>query len=138
MHNDNRERLKNNPVMKAIRWTVPWIALGLVVYYLWGFYSDFQVNRTAIVITTPEETAMQTSSTPDATSTVVGTTAVALVDGVKLRLTPAATGQTVASVGKNTKLVVIEAKGDWFRVKDPIGHVGWVTASSKFIQVSSK
>jgi len=63
---------------------------------------------------------------------------VALVDGVRLRITPSANGQTVASVGKGTRLVLLEKRNSWYKVQDPLGHVGWVTASAKFIQIVKK
>lgn len=141
MQNDTRGRFMNNPIVKVVRWTVPWVLLAVVAWYLWGFYIEFQLNArtTAAAYVTPEQAALQTTSTAQATSTVpAGMVGVALVDGVRLRITPSANGQTVASVGKGTRLLLLEKRNSWYKVQDPLGHVGWVTASAKFIQIVKK
>lgn len=141
MLDDTRSRLLNNPVTKVARWTLPWLVLALVGWYLWGFYAEFQLNRgtAASTYVTPEQAAMQTTPTTEATtSPVAGQIGIALVDGVRLRTTPTAKGQVTASVGKGTRLALLEKKDDWYRVRDPLGHIGWVTASDKFIQVVAK
>jgi hypothetical protein len=138
LESDAQRRLKDSPVVKVARWTVPWVLVGVVAWYLWGFYSEFKTNArtTAAVFKTAEEVAAETTSSVDASGTpladVVG---VVLVDGVRLRTTPTANGQMTASVGKETTLTLIEKKGDWYRAKDPLGRIGWVTASDKFIKI---
>lgn len=139
MHDSSRDRIVTNPLFRVMRWTLPWLALGVLVYFLWGFYTDFLANRKAIVITTAEEQALGTTSTVDATTTVVaGTSLVVAVDGVKLRVQPTTTSETIASLGKGTLLVALERKGDWYRVKDPNGHTGWCPSSTQFVEVQKR
>lgn len=138
MHDESSSRLLDNPVVKVARWTIPWVLLAVIGWYLWGVYSEFQMNSltTQSSYVTPEEAALRTTATPEPTATTVaGQIAIALVDGVRLRTTPAANGQVTASVGKGTRLALLEKKKDWYRVRDPLGHIGWVTASDKFIQI---
>lgn len=138
MQNDNRHRFMSNPIIRVVRWTVPWVLLAVVAWYLWGFYTEFQLNArtTAAAYVSPEQAALQTTSTADATSTVpAGMVAVALVDGVRLRTTPSANGQVAASVGKGTRLVLLEKRSTWYKVRDPLGHIGWVTPAAKFVQI---
>jgi cytoskeletal protein RodZ len=138
VHDDMQDRMMSNPIVRVARWTVPWVLFAVVAWYLWGFYTEFQLGArtTAASYVTPEQAALQTTSTVPASSTVpAGQIGVALVDGVRLRTTPTANGQVSASVGKGTKLILLEKKNGWYRVRDPLGHVGWVTASDKFIQI---
>jgi uncharacterized protein YgiM (DUF1202 family) len=137
MQSDTRARILSNPAFKIVRWTLPWVVLAVILYVFSGYWTDFQRNKTPIVITTGEEDALRTTATVDATATpVVGVTAVSLVDGLRLRASPAATSQYFASVGKGTKLTVIEEKKDWLKVRDPLGHIGWVTSASQFVEVT--
>jgi uncharacterized protein YgiM (DUF1202 family) len=137
MQSDTRARILSNPAFKVVRWTLPWVVLAVILYVFSGYWSDFQRNKAAVVITTAEEEAMRTTSTVEASGTpVVGVSAVALIDGVRLRAKPAATAQILASVGKGTKLTVLEEKKDWLRVRDPIGHIGWITSSAQFVEVT--
>lgn len=138
MQNDTQHRFMNNPIIRVVRWTVPWVLLAVVAWYLWGFYTEFRLNArtTAAAYVTPEQAALQTTSTANATSTVpAGMVGVALVDGVRLRTTPSANGQVAASVGKGTKLILLEKRNTWYKVRDPLGHIGWVTPSAKFVQI---
>jgi SH3-like domain-containing protein len=135
---DTRDRYVNSPIAKVVRWTVPWVLLVVVSWYLWGFYTQFKLSaRTAATAyVTPEQAAMRTTATVEATLSVpAGQVGVALVDGVRLRTTPAENAQVTASVGKGTKLVLLEKRDNWYRVRDPLGHIGWVTSSDKFIQI---
>jgi uncharacterized protein YgiM (DUF1202 family) len=139
MQSDTRARIVNNPAFKIVRWTLPWVVLATILYVFSGYWTDFQRNKAAVVITTAEEESLRATTTADATATpVVGVTAVALVDGVRLRAQPAASSQYFASVGKGTTLVVLEEKKDWLRVRDPIGHIGWITSSAQFVTITRK
>jgi len=139
MQSDTRARILNNPAFKVMRWTLPWVVLAVILYVFSGYWADFQRNNKAVVFTTAEEAAMRTTATVDATGTpLVGVTAVALIDGVRMRAKPLATAQILASVGKGTKLTVLEEKKDWLRVQDPIGHVGWITSSAQFVEITRK
>lgn len=137
MQSDTRARILNNPAFKIVRWTLPWVVLAVILYVFSGYWTDFQRNKAAVVFTTGEEAALRTTTTVDASATpVTGVSAVALIDGVRLRAQPAASAQILASVGKGTKLTVLEERKDWLRVRDPIGHVGWITSSAQFVKVT--
>jgi hypothetical protein len=136
-----QRRVKDNPVFKIVRWTLPWVLVGVVGWYLWGAYTEFKVNArvTSEAFKTAEEQALVTTSSVDASGTpLASVVAVVLTDGVRLRTTPTANGQIVASVGKDTKLTLLEQKGDWYRAQDPLGRIGWVTASDKYIRIDKK
>lgn len=134
---DKRSRIVVNPVVRTARWILPWIALGFVVYFIAGYWADFQRNKTPITIATGEQPSVVATSATTPTNTVPpGTTAQALIDGIKLRVHPASTGQVIASVGKGTVMTVLEQQKDWLRVRDPLGRIGWVTSSAEFVQLT--
>lgn len=136
----------SSPIVKVVRWTLPWVLFAVVAWYLWGFYTEFQTNArtTAATYVSPEQAALLATSSANATASISATSVPtgmigkALVDGVRLRTTPSANGQVTASVGKGTTLVLLEKRKSWYRVRDPLGHVGWVTASDKFIEIVKK
>ena len=43
-----QKRLRDNPFVKVVRWTVPWILIAVVGWYLWGFYTEFRVNSRVV------------------------------------------------------------------------------------------
>jgi hypothetical protein len=141
VQDDRDNRFTGNPVVRVLRWTVPWILVGVVGWYLWGFYNEFKVNAraTAESLKAAEQAAVETTVSAETSGTAMANvTAIVLVDGVRLRTTPADSGQIVAAVGKDVKLTLIEKKGDWYRAKDPLGRIGWVSASPKLIKVETK
>lgn len=132
MEQESRNRLMANPAVRIVRWTVPWIVLGAVLYYVWGATSDFRTLKAGqpSVETSPSVT---TTSTP-----VTGMTGVAKVDGVHIRDIPTAGGTVLSDLRKDATFEVLATMDGWYRVKDAAGHIGWVTSDPAFVAVEKK
>jgi hypothetical protein len=134
---ETRKRILSNPVFKAARWTLPWVLLAVIVYFMAGYWTDFQRYSASVAVSASASPTVATTSTATPTSTVpAGTTATALIDGVRLRIHPTATAQVIASVGKGAMMSVLEQQKDWLKVRDPLGRIGWITSSSEFVQLT--
>jgi SH3-like domain-containing protein len=121
----------HNPVFRVVRWIVPWIALGAVLYYVWGATADFRLLKTG--------TSGTATQTVDATSTpVTGMTGIAKVDGVHIRDVPAAGGTVLADLRKDAAFEVLAQQPGWYRIKDAAGHIGWITSDASFVAVEQK
>jgi hypothetical protein len=135
-----RERVTRNPLFKVARWTVPWIALLVVVWQLFGVWGAFQRNqRVADAQAAASQAAALASATAEATSTIsTGTVLSSLIDGLRLHMQPSSTSDVIATEQKSASLTIVGVAKGWYRVQDTYGHVGWVTDSSQFVQPVKK
>jgi SH3-like domain-containing protein len=128
---DTRAKFRANPGVRLVRWTLPWLLLGAVLYVVWGTTADFRSGK---LITPAEPTA-----TVEATSTpVTGMTGTILIDGVHLRDYPAAGGGVLKDLKKDAAFEVLEQRADWYRIRDTVGNMGWITADPKFVTTSKQ
>jgi hypothetical protein len=128
-----KERLNANPVFRVVRWTVPWIALGLIVYSLWSLYGAFTVESRAWESQSAEPTG--TLGSVVATMQAQATT---LIDGLNMRDRPDTGGTVLAKLPKGATLVVLELRDGWYRAKAPTGTEGWVSANAQYVQIVKK
>jgi SH3-like domain-containing protein len=131
-----RRRLLANPVVKVLRWTVPWLVLVGLLFYLNTLRVSYQVELSR---------QAEASSSVDATGGVAatstaavpaGTTAVTLVT-VRLRDKPDTSGNVLNILAQGTTLIIVEKKGEWYRAQDPRGFIGWVSASPSVLTVTA-
>ena len=133
MEQESRARLMANPAFRVVRWTVPWIVLGAVLYYVWGATADFRT------IKANEPSSPTASQTVDATSTpVTGMTGTAKVDGVHVRELPAVGGIVLTDLRKDAPFEVLATRDGWYRIRDAAGHIGWITSDPAFVSVEKK
>jgi hypothetical protein len=126
---DTRSKIMANPGVRLARWILPWLLLGVVLYVVWGATADFRSGvRTTAPVTTQ---TVETTATP-----VTGMTGTVLIDGVHMRDVPAAGGTVLRDLKKDATFEVLEKQKDWYRVKVVTGHIGWITADSKFVTVT--
>ncbi len=130
---ESRQRMLTSPPFRLIRWTVPWLLLGVIAYAVWGVASDFQAEKSRAAAQSATGTVEATSVAAAAGS--VGTT---LVDGVHLRDTPTSGGTVLKDLSKGVFVQVIESRAGWLKVREPGGTVGWMTADASFIEVKKK
>lgn len=139
MDQDRKERITSSPVFRIVRWTVPWVLFVVVVFVLAGTWNDFQAAQRAAdaAAAAAAQSALATStvSTNVTGTPVANTSAVTVTDGVHLRAAPSSNADVVATEGKSTALSVTAKTDGWFKVKDPAGHIGWVTDSNEFVRV---
>jgi len=121
-----------NPVFRLVRWTVPWILLGGLLYYVWGATAEFRALKASQPSGTTTQT-VETTGTP-----VTGMTGVAKVDGVHLRDLPTASGTVLSDLRKDATFEVIEKREGWYRIKDAGGNTGWITSDPSFVTVETK
>ena len=140
MEPESHERVTRNPLFKVARWTIPWIALLVIVWQLSGVWGQFQHNQSvADAQAAAAQAAALASATAEATSTVAtGTVVASLIDGLRLHMQPSSTSDVIATEQKDSKLTIIGAAKGWFRVQDTYGHAGWVTDSAQSVQPVKK
>lgn len=129
-----RRRLLANPVVKVIRWTLPWIVLIGALFYLNTLRVTFQAEqrRQAEASSTVEPTS---SVSPTSTVVPAGTTGVALVT-VRLRDKPDTSGNVLNILAQGTQVIIVEKRGEWYKARDPRGFTGWISASPAVLTVT--
>ena len=133
-----RKRLLANPVIKVLRWTLPWIVLIGLLFYLNTLRVGFQVAQSRQRASAEASASVEASASKSATNTVVpaGTTGVTLVT-VHLRDKPDTSGNVLNILAQGTQLILIEKRGEWYRAQDPRGFIGWVSASPTVLTVTT-
>jgi len=139
MQDETYETVGIDPVFRVVRAIVPWIALALVVWVLYGAWGRFSENRA--LVEAQKAAASATTTTPTATAsvatTVTGMVAVARVP-VTLRSEPETSSESLATAKKGATLTIMTKQGTFFRVKDKAGHIGWIANDSASITVRKK
>lgn len=131
-----RRRLLANPVVKVIRWTLPWIVLVGALFYLNTLRVSFQVEQRRQQ-SEASATVEATGSVPAGSTAVpAGTTAVTLVT-VRLRDKPETSGNVLNILAQGTKVILVEKRGEWYKAQDPRGFTGWVSASPTVLTVTA-
>jgi hypothetical protein len=133
-----RQRLLAHPVLKVLRWTLPWIVLVGLLFYLNTLRVSFEAEQLRQKASAEASASVEPTASLSATNTVVpaGTTAVTLVT-VRLRDKPDTSGNILNILAQGTTLVLIEKKGEWYRAQDPRGFIGWVSASPSVLTVTA-
>lgn len=136
MDNDEYESTSPHPVLRVVRWIVPWLAFAIVVWVLSGTWADFQASKQAADLSSASTDITVTAGPASASvvTTVTGLVAVTRVD-VSLLSQPSTTSPALATSKKGTTLMVLAKQGTWFRVKDAAGHMGWVPDDVKYLDV---
>lgn len=133
-----KQRLLAHPVIKILRWTLPWIVLVGLLFYLNSMRVTFQSAQARQKASAEASASVEASASKSATNTVVpaGTTGVTLVT-VRLRDKPDTSGNVLNILAQGTQLVLIEKRGEWYRAQDPRGFIGWVSASPSVMTVTT-
>jgi SH3-like domain-containing protein len=113
---------------RAVRTVVPWIALIVVIAFIWSTVTEY---RSAV--DTAEPTATAEPATADAA--VDGPYVEVLSDGLNLRVEPSTTAAVVKVLGVNHKMAFIEEGAGWYHVRDSDGTEGWVAAGGRYTQL---
>jgi SH3-like domain-containing protein len=130
-----RKRLLANPVVKVLRWTLPWIVLIGALFYLNTLRVSYQ---TEVLRQASASSTVDATTTVDASSTIMpaGSTAITLVT-VRLRDKPDTSGAVLNILEQGTSLVLVQKQGDWYKAQDPRGFIGWVSASPSVLTVKT-
>jgi hypothetical protein len=139
MDETRRERFRTNPLLRMARWTIPWVALAVVVWLLAGAWGEFkQAQKLAAIRSAAQQSSIASASVAATATALTGRSAVVVIDGVRLRGSASASADVIATVGKSTRLLILAQSPGWLRVKDPQGHIGWVTDSAQFVKIADK
>jgi SH3-like domain-containing protein len=130
-----RKRLLANPVVKVLRWTLPWIVLIGALFYLNTLRVSYQ---TEVLRQASASSTVDATTTVDASNTIMpaGSTAITLVT-VRLRDKPDTSGAVLNILEQGTSLVLVQKQGDWYKAQDPRGFIGWVSASPSVLTVKT-
>ena len=159
MDHEIRERMLADPAFRVVRWTAPWVGLGLLILVLSGMAGDFRrasaarettstVDASGTVDATKTASAATKTVTPPAPKptpapkpqTTLSSTkvAVALVEGILLREEPNSSGTVVDRLADGTEMIVLEESPGWLKVKDPLGRVGWIRSNENLVSIRQK
>lgn len=133
-------------LFSVARKVLPWVVLAFVVFRVGAVFLEFRVgqeeaNRRAILeaaaVTVSASGAKTASATAAATKTTTAATnapkAVVLTDGVNFHSTASNDGKVISSLKRGTELTVVGREGNWLKLKDARGNVGYVYGNKKFI-----
>ncbi len=125
-----RRRLVNSPGFRLARWTVPWVILAFVAYTAWGLTADFRnaSSRARAQANVAPPKAIQPASTAEK-----GQTVFTVADGVRMYDVPNSGATVLRVLKRSAALTVIEKQERWYRVRDSVGNVGWVTDDAEFV-----
>ena len=122
------------------------VVIGLLALVLnwWGDYRAAQSTSGAKTKETTATPAPSTSSeaTTDATApepqteTATKTVLVVQVAGLNLRQEPSGASTAYRGLKKGEKVVLISQEGDWYKVQDANGVVGYITANPAYTKKS--
>jgi hypothetical protein len=161
-----RQRVLADPVFRLVRWTAPWVGLGLLLFVLAGLATEFRrgvdtraatttgtidatgsvgataTNAASKTVTPPKPATPQAApaQSPAPPQTTLGTTkiAIALVEGVLLRDAGSADGNVIDRLANGTEMIVLEESTTWLKVKDPLGRVGWIRNNENLVSLKQK
>lgn len=117
-------------ILRAVIGLIVVFAIAMVAY---NMYSDYRsAPRPASSGTT---TASAPASVVTSGTAMVGT---ARIDGVNFRVNPASNAKLIRGLKKGEKFTIIAKDGQWYKVKDSKGTLGWVTANTDYVAVQPK
>jgi len=139
MKDEGYEAVTTDPVFRAVRNVLPWIALAVVVWVLMGAWGGFTRSKDLAEAQKGETPSVTVTSTaaPSTATTVTGMVAVPRV-AVTLRSDPDTKSEELATAKKGATLTILAKQGTYFRVRDKAGHIGWVANDSAIIEVRKK
>lgn len=129
--------VKQGPVLRSAHIVLPWIALLALGWVLASMWGSFQLAQQAAQVDGPTQpsTVPTVTTQPSVVTTVTGLAAVALQD-VKMRQRADLTSEVVATARQGSKMTIIAKQGLFLRVKDAVGHMGWVPNDVQYLQVT--
>lgn len=113
-----------------VRRVVPWISLIVVVTLVWTWIGEY---RAAL----GERAEAEASSTVEATATAPATAPYVRVlnDGLNLRAEPMTTATVLKTLKKDQRLMLLEKRSSWYKVRDDTGTEGWVAAGGRYTEL---
>lgn len=117
------------------------VVLAVVVAGWWGDYRS--ATRNGTTSSTPETTATaggtgtsqeptKTDEAESAQSSGTRTLLVVQVDGLNLREKPSGTSKAFRGLDEGEKVLLLGEEGEWYKVQDANGQVGYVTAKASY------
>jgi uncharacterized protein YgiM (DUF1202 family) len=109
---------------------VPWLSLIVVVTLVWTWVGEY---RSAV----GEREQSETSATAEATATPPASAPYVRVlnDGLNLRAEPMTTATVLKTLKKDQRLVLLEKRSSWYKVRDDTGTEGWVAAGGRYTEL---
>ncbi len=117
-------------IIQAVIGVLVVLVLAIVVY---GWYGDFKSAPPAAA-----PSAVGTSTPPSVISTGSVVIGIAKIEGVNFRVKPASNAKLIRGLHKNEKVTILAKDGQWYKVKDSRGRLGWVTANGDYVVVQSR
>lgn len=119
-------------VAKVIRAVVGLLVVLVIGFIVMNWWADYRSASTAASNAAATAQPSNESTTAPAVLSGIG---IARIDGVNFRAKPASNAKLIRALKKGEKVTVILKDGQWYKVKDSGGKVGWVTANADYVTV---
>ncbi len=134
---EDYEDVRDSRAWKTVRNVAVWIAFAALIWVIWGYVGDFKQQKQTL--DAQAQTSEVASATPAASVTTTVTDLIATVrSDVSLRSQAATSSAVVATSHDKSTLDVLAKQGQWLRVKDAAGHLGWVPNDTQYLAVTAK
>lgn len=135
MSDTNGSRFWDQPVVRVIRFVVPWIFLAVVLFRINGIYEDYKVMKVQQAKQAAETTAALLANPARSTSLKKGMKLVVLKDGLNLRSKPQATSGVVMKLERGDVLAVLKADDQWVQIETKDDKTGWILSDARYTKV---
>jgi hypothetical protein len=133
---ERADRIAAEPVMRFARWVVPWVLLAVVAYVSLGYYNGYRDQTTKLERPAgSKETTAKAPAAKSKTATSTAPSQVVAVTDVNLHIDASAASDTIRTLKKDEKVTLVAKEGDWYKVTDSGGQIGYLTTSATYTKV---
>jgi hypothetical protein len=126
------------------RKVLPWVVLAFVLFRVGALVVEFQgaqqaadrqaaSDAAATTLTAAQPPKGTPAASPKATPAARGPYVVVLSDGVNFHASASNSGKVLTSLKRGDELAELGRVGNWLRLKDSKGTIGYVYDNSKFV-----
>lgn len=129
-------------VQRFIKPVVALVILGVILLTVMNWWGDYrtpdpvdvgETTATVEATATPEGEAAPEESEPEAEESLG--TVIVLVNGLNFRKEASSDSEQIRGLATDTRLDLLGEDGDWYKVRDSDGVVGYVSSSSQYTRV---
>jgi hypothetical protein len=130
------------PLLSAARRIIPWLILTALLVWMGSIYGRYRVSMSEWEATqidpaaaTRAAQAARAKTPPAKKPAAVKPSLVVVVSDVTFRANPDFSADVIRDLKTGNKLTLVSKTGEWYKVKDAAGRVGFVTAATKYTKL---